>query len=364
MDDGDFEFGAQASACPVWPESRVPVELVRAQCAGAVRAGLTFEHLLTQSFVDPLTAEQQGLTPQQHILLMLNVITCVDDEAHGLARGRLRRGSAALALRTISTCQTLDHAIAVLIRYFELLDPVFRIGLAVERGVARLMLAADDSEGELSAALEEIWLAELCISLSWFVGQRLPMIDMTLRTGHAQTGPSLHWGLQIPVRRGPVTSIRFPASALGWPRAVEEIEEPLWGSLSAWMRPAAVPMTTRPEEIGIASLRMSEMSRRSGVSATTMRRRLQKEGASFRALRNQALVSAGMELLLTTEATLDDIAAELGYAETRSFRRLIKTTTGRTPSQIRADGRVEQVVGPSDRAVKARIHQLVRAFEV
>ncbi|MCI9571459.1 MAG: helix-turn-helix transcriptional regulator [Lachnospiraceae bacterium] len=41
-------------------------------------------------------------------------------------------------------------------------------------------------------------------------------------------------------------------------------------------------------------------------------------------------------LLLTTDMAIDDISLAVGYANTSSFRRKFKQTTGMTPSKLRS----------------------------
>jgi AraC-like DNA-binding protein len=74
-----------------------------------------------------------------------------------------------------------------------------------------------------------------------------------------------------------------------------------------------------------------------GISPATFRRRNSVAGGSFRRFREETLVEASLSLLADEARSVSSIAAELGYADARSYRRFIKGAPGSTPDQIRAN---------------------------
>lgn len=79
----------------------------------------------------------------------------------------------------------------------------------------------------------------------------------------------------------------------------------------------------------------AEVARSFGVSERTLRRQLQLEGASFRALLGQARHRKAQQLLQQTRLPVEAIAAQLGYAESAAFVRAFKTWAGMTPAAFR-----------------------------
>jgi AraC-like DNA-binding protein len=76
------------------------------------------------------------------------------------------------------------------------------------------------------------------------------------------------------------------------------------------------------------------VAKRLGVSTRTLKRRLADAGTTFSdvvAARRRDVATA----LLRTSATIDEIAAELGYADAQSFSRAFRRWTGMTPSAYR-----------------------------
>ena len=80
---------------------------------------------------------------------------------------------------------------------------------------------------------------------------------------------------------------------------------------------------------------------RLGLSVATLRRRLHKEGTSFRELRRQTL-NASAKSLLEQRHHIAEIADVLGFSDFRSFNRAFKTWNGVTPGQYASRYQREQ----------------------
>ncbi len=74
------------------------------------------------------------------------------------------------------------------------------------------------------------------------------------------------------------------------------------------------------------------------VSERTLNRRLKEENTSFRALRGEVLDEWACEYLRQTDASVEAIAAELGYQDAANFRRAFRSRRGLTPSEYRERG--------------------------
>lgn len=73
------------------------------------------------------------------------------------------------------------------------------------------------------------------------------------------------------------------------------------------------------------------------TSETTLRRRLQKDGAcdGFSAIRQNCQLRLAQRLLINAELTVDEIAQRIGFQDSNAFRRSFKRWTGQTPSEYR-----------------------------
>ncbi len=67
------------------------------------------------------------------------------------------------------------------------------------------------------------------------------------------------------------------------------------------------------------------------MSARTLRRRLEDEGTTPQALLDELRHELAVRYVDEQKMTLDEVAFEVGFADTRAFRRAFKRWTGRTP---------------------------------
>jgi AraC-like DNA-binding protein len=80
---------------------------------------------------------------------------------------------------------------------------------------------------------------------------------------------------------------------------------------------------------------LGEVAGELALSPRTLRRRLAVSGTTFGALLARVRRQLAVEMLLDTSLTVEQIAAELGYAETSSFTRAFTRWTGLPPSRYR-----------------------------
>jgi AraC-like DNA-binding protein len=80
---------------------------------------------------------------------------------------------------------------------------------------------------------------------------------------------------------------------------------------------------------------METVARRMGVSARSLRRRLQEEGHGFAELVESAMAEVARRLLGDPATSIQDVADRLGFSEPSAFHRAFKRWTGLTPRQFR-----------------------------
>ncbi|WP_322061016.1 AraC family transcriptional regulator [Paraburkholderia sp. J63] len=87
---------------------------------------------------------------------------------------------------------------------------------------------------------------------------------------------------------------------------------------------------------GGAPLSLEEMARMMNTSARTLKRRLQEEGTTFRALLDESRSAMTETLLSDARLTLTEIAERLGYSDLSSFSQAFKRWHGVAPQVYRA----------------------------
>lgn len=79
------------------------------------------------------------------------------------------------------------------------------------------------------------------------------------------------------------------------------------------------------------------IARRLGSNERSLRRALERQGLSFRALRDELRGRLALEYLRGTALNTDDIAVALGFSDGAAFRRAFQRWTNKTPSEIRSE---------------------------
>jgi AraC-like DNA-binding protein len=108
---------------------------------------------------------------------------------------------------------------------------------------------------------------------------------------------------------------------------------------------AARPIAARPDIItAVADLlranlhlrpSMATVARQLCITERTLRRRLLAADASFAGIREQVFTQQAHLLLRDVRRPVAAVAAELGFAEVRDFRRAFRRWTGMTPTDFR-----------------------------
>ncbi len=81
---------------------------------------------------------------------------------------------------------------------------------------------------------------------------------------------------------------------------------------------------------------LAKTARRLGMTARTLQRRLTAEEVKFSELVADVRRAQAERLLSRTDASIDDVAGQVGYGDTAAFVRAFKKLTGKTPGKFRS----------------------------
>lgn len=84
-----------------------------------------------------------------------------------------------------------------------------------------------------------------------------------------------------------------------------------------------------------------------GISPSTMKRRLDDEGTTFREVHESLLRDRAIVRLLDRSLTISQIAVDLGYSDVSNFSHAFRRWTGQPPSEFRRLGRPDSGVDPT-----------------
>ena len=75
-----------------------------------------------------------------------------------------------------------------------------------------------------------------------------------------------------------------------------------------------------------------------GLSTSTLKRRLEEEGTTFREVRTSLLRERAIVRLLDHTLPISQIAVDLGYSDHTNFSHAFKRWTGQSPGEFRRAG--------------------------
>jgi AraC-like DNA-binding protein len=295
-----------------------------------------------------LLAEPRARVPAQAFsALWLAVAREIDDEFFGLDRRRMKVGSFALLCHAVLPCGTLDRAIKQMLRGFAVFLDDIEAELSLDDGQAVVTLANRIADADARRFADETFLVMMHGLMCWLAGRRIPLLAAEFahpRPPHAAEYAVMY--TQALAFDAPATAIRFDGRLLAVPVAQDE------RSLKPFLQtaPQSVFLRYKNEDGWTARLRrrlrdsvgaeawpvLEDLAREYHLAPTTLRRRLDAEGSSYQAIKDELRRDLAIHQLCTTGLGVADIGAQLGFQEPSAFYRAFKKWTGVQPGEYRA----------------------------
>lgn len=303
--------------------------------------------VLAEAGIDPaLLGQPEARVPASAFAaLWLIQIRELRDEFFQLDSHGLPPGAFALICRGLIQEPTLEKALRQCLANFGLFLRDFRGSLSVRGKRAVLSLDSHPRDEAAGRFGEETFLVLMISLLCWLGGRRIP-IDradfryprLSLSDDALLWGPNLTFGAER-------TEIEFASRFLRLP-VVQDL-----ASLKVFLRSAPQWLVIRfRNQHGLATqvyqrLRRSHYSQwptleafagEAGISPSTLRRRLEREGISYQEIKDEVRRAMAVELLRQSRASIGEIAERTGFQEPSAFHRAFKKWTGESPGRYRA----------------------------
>ena len=278
--------------------------------------------------------------------LWLAVARELDDEFFGLDSRGMKVGSFALICQAVLACETLDRAIKRMLRGFSLFLDDIHGELQLKDDEAWVVLhnrMGDDPDRRFA---DETFLILVHGLMCWLIGRRLVPRHVAFaqpRPDHAAEYTLMY--SQFVSFDAPNTCLRLDAKALSAPVVQSST------TLGQFLRtaPQSVFLKYKNEDSWTARLRkrlrgaaiaqnwpvFEDLAHELGMAPTTLRRRLEAERTSFQAIKDQLRSDLAIDRLCHSNQSVDDIGAELGFADASAFHRAFKRWTGLQPGAYR-----------------------------
>ena len=326
--------------------AETPMAFIRAMVEAYMQRGSDPSSALRKAQITPsqLKSTNARVTTLQMEWMSEAAMRELDDEALGWFRRRLPWGSYGMLVRASLTAPTLGVAMQRWCRHHNLLTDDIALHLTADKHTASLALHEQHDLGTMREFCTVSVLRNALGVASWLTDSRIDLSQTELHFAAPPHQASYRVLFDGPTRfDAPLSRISFDAGYLQLPVRRDEaaLQRMLQRALLLTVRPyrrdrllvekvrqalAEHPQATRNAEDLAALLHMSPR---------TLHRQLQDEGASLQQLKDNVRRERAMHLLLKTKKPIKQIAAEVGFANDKSFMRAFRTWTDQTPDELR-----------------------------
>lgn len=331
---------------PAQGRAETPIAFIKAIAAAYTQRGFDVSEALIKSQIEPklLNKSNARVTAMQMELISGIAMQTLDDEGLGWFSRRMPWGSYGMLARASLTSPTLGVALTRWCRHHGLLIDDIRLRLTERNGIATLQLEEARDLGMFREFCVVSVLRNALGVACWLTDSRI-----SLTATHLCFSPPTHADSYRVLFEGPThfdashNGLQFDAGYLALPVRRDEaaLQQMLQRALLLTVRPyrrdrllvekVRQTLAQHPEH----SRNADDLAAWLNMSARTLHRQLQEEGASLQQLKNSVREQRARELLLRTGKPIKQIATEVGFSNEKSFIRAFKTWTGRAPETFR-----------------------------
>jgi AraC-like DNA-binding protein len=329
----------------------VSISFVKQALRCVRRRRLAVAPLLEQADIAPalLARAQARVSAERFAQLWLSVASALDDEFFGLDSRRMKVGSFATLCTYSVHGRDLRAALRRAARFVELLLDDLQVRL-VEQGAAARIVVRSRPGRPLAGAEHEAFAHETMLILlqglmCWLVGRRIDILQACF----AYSRPA-RWREYL-VMYSPELAFERAESALAFDAG--HLDAPVVqneASAREFLRDAPYNIILKYKDASSWSARVRHQLRlapppdwpafetlaeRLQLGPASLRRRLDREGSSFRIIKDALRRDLAIDYLSHSDLSVEQIAPALGFAETSAFHRAFKQWTGARPGEYR-----------------------------
>jgi AraC-like DNA-binding protein len=271
------------------------------------------------------------------------------DELHCVFGFPLRPGGTNLIIARMLLCRTLHEALVAYAEAAAIVAPDVAVTVTRRREGLSLKWRPPQPENPLHQIVLEGTASVYFAVFTWLTDREPPVLRVRAPAPRAASGSTLLHAIGAPViHGGEEVELVFAPQAGLLPVRQDDIAAWRDGAYKVLSAMALRPLADRPggafaDKVRSALLdeRVDQegVARRWGVSAKTVARRLELEGASFRRLRDEMRMHKSRGLI-HAGLTVEEIGDQLGYEDPRSFRRAFRRWFGVSPTAYRSQRHV------------------------
>ncbi|MDD5297727.1 MAG: AraC family transcriptional regulator [Rhodocyclaceae bacterium] len=323
----------------------IAISFVQEALAGVRARGLDAGAMLAAAGISPelLTTPLARVSSDHYGALWHLIAQALDDEFFGMDSRPMKVGSFTLLCHAVIHGDTLERALRRALRFLRLVLDDLEGELVREGDTARVVLR---ERGEPRRAFAYGTFLIILHGLAcWLAGRRIPLLRADFRCAEPAFSPEWRvlFSPELHFSQGR-TGISFAAEYLDMPNIQNE------RTMKEFLRSAPANFLVKyKNSAGLTARirrRLREMppdawpdfdtlARQLHASPATLRRHLDREGQSYRTLKDDLRRDLAIGFLSHTETSVTDIGAKLGFAESSAFHRAFKKWTGASPGEYR-----------------------------
>jgi len=334
----------------------VPMEFTRALLVQARAFNKNVDEILQAARFpfDPITGDTQTafVSREQYSRLCLELFRVLGDESGGAMPGaRTPPGTTRLlALSMLSSAnlhvglrRAMEFNVCCRVPHGSHIHNELQVDDTGKEATLSYLCSEDASEDQHSVLCSVAMWLRFC---GWLIGQH---IDVSHATS-AGPEPGFMVGIRhffpCPVAYDqPYNTLTFSARHLDAPLIRSESELNVFLGLAPYylvIEPyaATLSITHRIGEILGDDFRQEmpsfeQLTDLLGMSARTLRRRLEKEGTSYQRIKDNARRDVAISMLSRYRLTVSEVAEKVGFSDPSAFHRSFKKWTGQSPGSYR-----------------------------
>jgi AraC-like DNA-binding protein len=322
----------------------VPISVVNGFLSGADRAAVM--RLAGRSGIPYELLHTPGarVTQEQFSMLYRLLAVELDDEMLGIFSRPLRSGTLKFLCLGLLDAPKLEVALHRFGQFFHLILGDFKLDSRREDGLGYVELVADPEGPGVSMLGRELMLKLVHGVASWLIRYKIPLIEVDFESARpAQAGDHLYL-FPGPVRFShEATRLCFDAAYLDMP--IRQRNSDLKGFLRRAPEDCifvsfAEPMVRHRARQCIADCLPSTptieaVAHRLHYSVRTFCRRLEAEGTTFQAIKDEVRRDIAIQRLTRSDDAIAAIAYDVGFDNPTAFHRAFRHWTGSTPAAYR-----------------------------
>ena len=307
----------------------------------ARNAGIDVSTLLAGLGIPPRNLS--NLTPEDFARIWLTVSVEMEDEFFGLGARPMRPGSTTLLGHAVHGAPTLGVALRRALRFLKVvLDEPYGL-LERDKDICKIHLAEDGPPR--SAFAYRTFFLILHGFTCWLARERVPLTHVRFPCPEPAEQNDYGEFFGVPVQfNQPAAQLAFEWRYLSRParRSETDLKHFLRTTPESFLRGYRDTGSLRQQILDScfsgppeAWPSMDRIAAQLGMSRSTLHRRLRSTGQTLGDLKEDLKRRRAGELLTRSAMTIDQISAELGYAEQSAFYRAFRRWYGVTPSEFR-----------------------------